>query len=300
MAKLFPMRLAVGIATAGRREALSLTLQVLGRQSRLPDLVVVCPAKREDFDESLVPSLPYPVEVVRGKVGLPNQRNAILDRTRGSADAIVFFDDDFYPASNFLAECENTFVTRPDVVGMTGHVIADGKLHSGISHEEALSLLESDEATPRGAAHVAQIYNLYGCNMAFRMAPIAAFDLAFDGRLPLYGWLEDVDFSRVIARRGVLIENDGLRGVHLAVKRGRTSGFNFGYSQVANPIYLLGKGTMALDKAIPLMVRNVARNLQRAVTPEPWVDRRGRLRGNALAVRDLLRGRLRPENILSA
>ena len=34
-----------------------------------------------------------------------------------------------------------------------------------------------------------------------------------------------------------------LRGVHLGNKRGRVSGLRFGYSQIANPIYLLQKGT---------------------------------------------------------
>jgi len=32
--------------------------------------------------------------------------------------------------------------------------------------------------------------------------------------------------------------------------------------------------------------------------PEPWVDRRGRVRGNLMAFRDLLRGRLDPRRIL--
>jgi hypothetical protein len=36
----------------------------------------------------------------------------------------------------------------------------------------------------------------------------------------------------------------------------------------------------------------------RALRPEPWVDRRGRARGNWLAMFDLLRGRVVPERIL--
>jgi hypothetical protein len=35
-----------------------------------------------------------------------------------------------------------------------------------------------------------------------------------------------------------------------------------------------------------------------SVRPEPFVDRRGRLRGNLLAVLDLVRGRTTPERIL--
>jgi hypothetical protein len=39
-------------------------------------------------------------------------------------------------------------------------------------------------------------------------------------------------------------------------------------------------------------------NALRAARPEPYVDRRGRLVGNALALRDLLIGRMTPERIL--
>jgi hypothetical protein len=42
----------------------------------------------------------------------------------------------------------------------------------------------------------------------------------------------------------------------------------------------------------------VFRNVTRAVAPEPYIDRRGRLRGNLLALRDVLRGDLRPERII--
>lgn len=36
-------------------------------------------------------------------------------------------------------------------------------------------------------------------------------------------------------------------------------------------------------------------NFTRAAWPEPFVDRRGRARGNLIAIADLLRGRLEPE-----
>jgi hypothetical protein len=35
-------------------------------------------------------------------------------------------------------------------------------------------------------------------------------------------------------------------------------------------------------------------NMVRSLAPEPWVDRRGRLRGNLIAIADLLRGRMHP------
>jgi hypothetical protein len=39
-------------------------------------------------------------------------------------------------------------------------------------------------------------------------------------------------------------------------------------------------------------------NVVRAGWPEAYVDRRGRLHGNVLALRDLLTGRMAPERIL--
>ena len=40
----------------------------------------------------------------------------------------------------------------------------------------------------------------------------------FDENLPLYGWLEDVDFCRQLARYGRIVKNIRLIGVHLGSK----------------------------------------------------------------------------------
>ena len=89
-----------------------------------------------------------------------------------------------------------------------------------------------------------------------------------------------------------------MRGVHLGNKRGRTSGLRFGYSQVANPLYLRNKGTVGLKWALRLMGGNVAANILGSVRSQGLVDRRGRLKGNVIAVLDMLRGRLDPMRVL--
>ena len=76
------------------------------------------------------------------------------------------------------------------------------------------------------------------------------------------------------------------------------SGLRFGYSQVVNPVYLLRKGTMPASFALKLMARNIAANMVRSVRPEIHIDRRGRLRGNLMALGHLLKGRVEPEYIL--
>ena len=55
---------------------------------------------------------------------------------------------------------------------------------------------------------------------------------------------------------------------------------------------------MSIDFAAPLIWRNVAANLAKSFWPEPWVDRKGRLKGNCLAVWDLLLGRMSPLRVL--
>jgi hypothetical protein len=46
------------------------------------------------------------------------------------------------------------------------------------------------------------------------------------------------------------------------------------------------------------MWRNIAANIARSFFPEPWVDRKGRLKGNLLALIDIARGRDSPGRIL--
>jgi len=124
------LKIIVGIATAGRREQLTLTLKQLRRQHRRPDAVVVCPATLEDCDDQAYATLPFPVKVVHGPRGLPAQRNRIVDAC-SDADVIIFFDDDFYPYPDYLAEVEWLITSQPDVVIATGHVLADGILGPG-------------------------------------------------------------------------------------------------------------------------------------------------------------------------
>ena len=83
----------------------------------------------------------------------------------------------------------------------------------------------------------------------------------------------------------------------LGVKAGRTSGLRLGYSQVANPLYLVKKRSVSLRWALKLMGGNIASNIVGAVNPPPYIDRRGRLQGNLLAVGHLLSGSLDPKYI---
>lgn len=288
--------IVVGIATTGRREVLRETLAQLERQERRPDRILICPVTSDDVDWDHAARLAIPVERIDGPRGSSAQRNAILDAA-GDTDLILFLDDDYLPADRFIAETERLFLRHPDIIAATGHVLADGIRGPGIGLPEALTILANDR--PPDEAALSPIENVYGCNMAFRMAAISHIGARFDENLPLYGWHEDIDFSGQLAGRGRIVLSTALRGVHRGVKRGRTSGLRFGYSQIANTIYVARKGTMRWPRALRFAIGNAGANLLGSLGPQGMVDRRGRLRGNLLALWDCARGRVDPLRILS-
>lgn len=291
-----PANIVVGIATSGRRDVLRDTLVQLDRQELRPQRILICPSASDDVDWDHAASLTIATERIDGQKGSSAQRNAILD-VAGDADLIVFFDDDYLPADHFIAEVERLFRQEPDVVAATGDVLADSVHGAGIGLQQALAVLARDR--PPQTASIRTVENTYGCNMVFRMAAIRRAGARFDENLPLYGWQEDVDFCGQLAAEGRIVHATALRGVHRAVKRGRTSGVRFGCSQVANTVYLARKGTMRRARAWRLSVPPVVANLVFSLLPQSLIDRRGRLKGNLLALWDLARGRLDPRRILS-
>lgn len=290
------LTIAVAIATAGRRDILTQTITFLNNQSRKPDEFLVCPSRPEDVDAEGLSAYRGTVRILPGPVGLPHQRNVLVAAAK--ADIIVFFDDDFLPAANYLAEVERLFAENADIMVATGYVIADGARGPGLEFDEGEKRLAAD--VPPRRLPIVPTFNGYGCNMAIRLAPVRAHGLRFDENLPFYAWLEDVDFSRLLAPYGRIVWAHQLRGVHLGTKKaGRSPGKRLGYSQVANRIYIHRKGNMPWYQVVDGIARNLLSNLFWSLKPEPWVDRRGRLSGNLLAIGDLFKGRLDPRNILT-
>lgn len=291
------LKITVGIASMGRRDILSSILPHIANQTRKPDEVVVCLSSPEDIDPSCLRNLDFPVRVLISERGLCRQRNRILDNVQ-DADIVLFLDDDFLMTSNYIEEAERLFQFQPDIAMCTGTVLADGITGPGISVRDGLRLVDHNRRRrSEPAMQIRPIYNAYGCNMAIRMSIVRAAALRFDENLPFYGWLEDVDFSRLLAHYGQVVSARQLEGVHLGTKGGRSGGLRLGYSQIANPLYLMRKQTMSVPQATMQIARNLVANMIKVWRPEPWVDRKGRLRGNVIAFRDLLKGRLSPQNI---
>lgn len=291
------MRISVGIPTRGRPEILRESIGHVLSQTRLPNRVIV--AYSEPSDIIGIAEAHPGIILLQTEAGLCRQRNTILDLVQESDDLILFLDDDFFLHREYLFELERIFKLQEDVVVATGTVLADGIKGPGLTPSEANRILTAAEgAVTLKRREQSPAFNAYGCNMALRLSPIRTHNLSFDEALPLYGWYEDIDISRRLAPYGRVISISSAYGVHLGTKRGRISGVRLGYSQIANPLYLMQKGLYPLGRAGRSIGRNMAANVVRSLYPETYVDRRGRLRGNLIAVRDLLRGRPNPERIL--
>lgn len=292
--QIAPLNIVVIIASTGRPTELGQLVERLSLQSRKPDRIIVSISSDDDLPDDIGKI----VDIVKGPKGLCGQRNRGLALGLAQSDIIAFFDDDYIPSLTALEKIEQVFEQYPDIVGLNGHLLADGARGAGISYRDAIALIEQYDRIDEELLEIEpRPDGLYGCNMAFRSAAIA--DARFDENLPLYGWQEDIDFSATIARNGGrLVKTNAFAGVHCGTKSGRTSGKRLGYSQIINPIYLIRKGTMSVGFAGKLMMRNVASNIYKVIYPEPWIDRRGRLFGNMIAIADLLRGKIDPKSVL--
>lgn len=289
------MLITVGIATNGRRPILQRAIHYLCQQTRLPDEVIIGSAVQSDAVPAEFEPTPFPIRQVHSELGLTKQRNAIV-RAAGASEILLFIDDDFFMGKDYIAEMVRVFESGTVAVA-TGTVVADGIKGPGISFEEAERIIRrEDEATPPSG--IRRIRHGYGCNMALRLPLMVAHGLTFDENLPRYGWYEDVDLMRRLAAYGEVVRSSAARGVHLGTKTGRTSGRFLGYSQVANPVYLQRKGTYEPHEAILSIARNFTANAVRSFYPERYIDRRGRLIGNLIGLKDLATRRIHPLNAL--
>ena len=289
------LHITIGIASTGRPAILHRTLDYLAGLADAPAQVILSIAEPNDFDQDAIADPPFRMDVLCGSKGSSIQRNRILDAATDS-DLVLFIDDDFLIADGYVSALSDLFESDDRIVAATGRLLADGIRGPGISHDDGLALLQGCAAS--ATLRPRDIYSGYGCNMTVRVATLAEHRARFDESMPLYAWLEDMDLSRRLARFGRIVEDDSLVGVHLGTKTGRSAGLSLGYSQIANPVYLARKGSVQRGPLLRLAARNLAANLGKSLWPEPWIDRRGRLRGNIVALFDLLRGRISPHRIL--
>lgn len=297
MSESHTLTAAVGMASAGRPALLATVVGNLEEQrasgggAKIPFTGIVSVPD----SASLPDALPARWKLVTGTRGLAAQRNGVLEHI-GDADIVFFFDDDAVVRPDYIARALEFFASHPDVVGITGRVLMDGATRGEISETDAAAAIAATvDEQPLGSW--AQTRVLYGCNFAYRTAPNPG--IGFDARLPLYSWLEDHDFARRLKRSGNLARVDDCVIVHRGSSSGgRQAHRRLGYSQMMNPIYLWRKGSFPLWLAVWEIFRPTAKNVAKSVIGNEASWRRVRLRSNAMALGDALRGRITPERIL--
>lgn len=304
------MRKYVIVVTKGRPVQVRILMDLLVEQEVRPDAVIVVGVTEADLPDLADHPLHASARVklmVSKTAGCTTQRNVAIealledapDEQSGERWFASFFDDDFRPHRTWLRHCDAFLSEHGEVVGVTGQVLADGVKCGGVSEADAQRYL-SGELAPE--VHWAsgpvrrEVGVAYGCNMAFVDRVIRR--RRFDEALPLYGWQEDLDFTARARAYGPVFYVPSCLGVHLGVGNGRVSGVKFGYSQIANPLYLARKQTMARKHALRFICRNFLSNLYHSVQGSPLFDYRGRLRGNILAFLDMVRGAAHPRRIL--
>ena len=291
-----PLNVAVVVASLGRPQNVTALLGQLSKQTLLPSVVIL--SMESEADAPAPASYPFPIQSIFGPRGSSVQRNRGLDALPEETDVVVFYDDDFVPSAFSLEGLSRLFAAHPHISGAKGKLIADGIRGVGIPPDEARRMVgaHDEKGDAKAVDILAEHSALYGCNMSYRVAHIAG--LRFDEDLPLYGWLEDLDFGGQI-KKGPLVSTNAFTGVHCGEKSGREkSGKRLGYSQVCNPIHLWRKGTLPANTARKMIVRTVISNHFKMFTPEPWIDRKGRALGNWIAICDLVLRKAHPTRIL--
>lgn len=292
-----PLRVAVVICSVGRPDQLGQTLHLLKRQTRWPSQVVLAVTGPSDLPDISPALQSLPLEFVVSQRGLTRQRNAALKALMHRCDVVFFMDDDYLAEKTALEAIKDTFAKMPNVTGVTGRLLADGINSGGLDFDAAADLIVQFENRPTREEPTVidqKQRGLYGCNMAFRMSRIGAH--RFDENLPLYGWQEDVDFANRLDGKNIRI--DSLVGVHCGTPLGReTHGAALGYSQIANPLYLMRKGSMQWRHAAGLITRNLTANIACILNRSEGINRPAQLWGNMNAFFDLLSGQIHPTRI---
>lgn len=284
------------IPTAGRQEVIYGVIQYMLDFIPTNWSIIVVGSQLEDLpSKEALSKAGSLVEFFISDKGASKQRNFGLSKVIADADIVAFLDDDFLVSKSYFSVVQDFLSKNPTVVGLNVHLLGDGAKSAGITHADALALL--DNSTPSSFSHK-RISSLYGCNMVVRGEAVRQMEQWFDDSLPLYSWLEDKDFSFRLSKFGKFVLLGKTSGVHLGTKFGRTSGLRYGYSQIANPVYLYKKGTLSSRDTFVLLIKPIFANLIFVFFPESWIDRKGRLRGNIRGLLDLLMFRSSPSRIL--
>lgn len=279
------MKIGVVIASTMRPATLAATLSSLSGQNRIADEIVVSIVSRVD----LPTPLPAGAKAIFSERGASRQRNQGTKSLSRDTDIVVFLDDDMILHRDYLRGIERAFADEPNAALIMGHLLANG----GVSVSQATSLLDRRSVSNDYYTVKRDFGGVYGCNMCARYS--VAIAEPFDERLPLYSYMEDMDFGTRVRRHGHIGYYFGSLAVHLRASEGRVCHRVLGFSEVMNPAYLASKGTIPPQHAISsFIIRKPLANIVRLIIGPQRLVRYERVIGNCIALGLVLRGKIDP------
>jgi len=290
--------ISVVIASKGRPDFVSETIENLERQTLKPKEIIIVVPSKEDLPTNRWRD---DVRYIVGPLGLTVQRNKGIEAISNTVTYIGFFDDDFELKADYLEQAVAFMNANVSVVGISGRILVDG----GISRDEAKKLIASYKpgANPRGMFYSQGKHHiLYGCNMIIRR-DVLNYE-QFDENLPFYSYGEDYDLSIRLEQYGLIGRFAGCVGVHLETPGGRVREVLRGYSFVANNWYFLKKGVMHLPRLkawvrfwLICFGKSTLTSLWNLLKRDRSLDWGGRLKGQLLALKDIFLGCCHPGRI---
>jgi GT2 family glycosyltransferase len=293
--------LGVIIATTGRKEIAEKTIYSLALRKSVPQVVIVAGASEKDLPE-IKGSLPFEVLAFKAPAkGLPIQRNHGIQKIPKHIEFVAFLDDDMEVHDDYCAEVENVFNSAPELAGFSGCIVANGDIDR-VAARQLLDNHQIPEKMPAFGFYPKRWPGFYGCSMNIRRRWLEMEQ--FDERLPLYAIGEDCEMGFRLSRHGAVGGSARCPVVHLATRSGRISEVGLGYAQIINFLYFATKdvGYPKLPTYWEKLIRLPLVNFFFCCFPS-WdeklsIDRKGRFQGNLYALRDVARGRIKPENLL--
>jgi hypothetical protein len=291
--------LALVIASTGREQILLSTVRSVLLRKHVPEQIILVGATEGDIpfvqsDRTEIVSLRSPVK------GASHQRNFGIRNIREGIRFVSFLDDDCEVHDAYFLEVARCFSNNTNLAAFSGYVMRNGNIEREVGRE----ILDS-HVIPEGMPAYGFLKDkwpgLYGCAMNFRYKHLVREE--FDENLVKYSLGEDTEIGFRMRRYGDVGGSARCPVVHLACSGGRGSEVKLGYSQIANYYYFVRKGIgypkrkFISQNLLGLPITNFIGILRESSRGPHTVDRKGRLKGNLLAIYDLLRGKIHPSRI---
>lgn len=277
------------VASINRPQILHESILSLARQTVPCDILIAAPNK----DHVLAATLALPnVKGVFGATGLCGQRNLALSSIKTRPKVIFCFDDDVEVEEHYVERMLEMFEANPEVALANGDNLGLGAAPGTLTRDNAKALIRR-ALEISSAKSIKPASTGIGCLMSFRGDLLDKVE--FDERLPLYGYLEDFDFSMQCSRFGRLVTNHRCHMVHIETAVGRMGSRKRGYSEVVNPIYIGSKHRSV--RFGRLLAGSVKRTLKNLIRCRDLAGRK-QVEGNLIGWAMVLKGKLAPEYIL--